>query len=114
MLQLKYKYILVEYLCISWKNIDFYMELLAYLFLGLFILFIHAFFMFIFAKLFKLDLFSISVASLANIGGIASAPILSAAYSQSLVGIGVLMASLGYILGTFLALFLAQVLRWLI
>jgi uncharacterized membrane protein len=54
------------------------------------------------------------VASLANIGGIASAPILSAAYSQSLVGVGVLMATLGYIIGTFGALLLAEVLRWLV
>ena len=106
-------YLLIA-LIASRAEIHFNFELLSYLFLGLFILLIHALLMFAFAKLFKLDLFSISVASLANIGGIASAPILSAAYSQSLVGIGVLMASLGYILGTFIALFLAQVLRWIV
>ena len=106
-------YLLIA-LIASRAEIHFNFELLSYLFLGLFILLIHALLMFAFAKLFKLDLFSISVASLANIGGIASAPILSAAYSQSLVGIGVLMASLGYIVGTFIALFLAQVLRWIV
>lgn len=106
-------YLLIA-LIASRAEVHFNVQLLSYLLLGFFILLIHAFLMFVFARLFKLDLFSISVASLANIGGIASAPILSAAYSQSLVGIGVLMASLGYILGTFLALLLAQVLSWLV
>ena len=98
----------------SRADIHFGLELLSYLFIGLSILLIHALLMLVFAKLFKLDLFSISVASLSNIGGIASAPILSAAYSQSLVGVGVLMASLGYIIGTFVALFLNEVFKWLV
>jgi len=106
-------YLLIA-LIASRAKIEFNLELLSYLFLGLFILLIHALLMVLFAKIFKLDLFSISVASLANIGGIASAPILSAAYAQSLVGVGVLMASAGYVLGTFVALFLAEVLGWLV
>jgi uncharacterized membrane protein len=106
-------YLLIA-LIASRADIHFNLELVSYLLLGLFILSMHAVFMFIFAKLFRLDLFSISVASLANIGGIASAPILSAAYAQSLVGVGVLMASLGYLIGTFVALFLAEVLKWLL
>lgn len=52
------------------------------------------------AKFLKLDLFTCGVASLANIGGVASAPILAAAYSEALVPIGVLMALMGYIIGT--------------
>lgn len=106
-------YLLIA-LIASRAQIHFELHLLFYLLLGLFILLVHALLMFVFAKIFKLDLFSISVASLANIGGIASAPILSAAYAQSLVGIGVLMASLGYIIGTFVALFLSEVLSWLV
>lgn len=106
-------YLLIA-LIASRANIHFDLSLLSYLLMGLSVLFIHALLMLIFAKLFRLDLFSISVASLANIGGIASAPILSAAYAQSLVGIGVLMATLGYIIGTFGALFLTQVLRWIV
>ncbi|MBN7828111.1 DUF819 family protein, partial [Bowmanella dokdonensis] len=51
-------------------------------------------------KLFKLDLFTCGVASLANIGGVASAPILAASYSRSLIPVGILMALLGYIVGT--------------
>jgi len=103
-------YLLIA-LIASRADIDFNLSLLFYLFIGLFILLSHALLMLIFAKIFKLDLFSISVASLANIGGIASAPILCAAYSQKLVGVGVLMASMGYIIGTFVALVLVEVLR---
>lgn len=67
---------------------------------GFMILSVHGIVMLIAAKLFKLDLFSCGVASLANIGGVASAPILAAAYSRALIPIGVLMAMLGYIIGT--------------
>ena len=53
-----------------------------------------------FAKIFKLDMFTCGVASLANIGGSASAPILAGAYSGALVPVGVLMALMGYVIGT--------------
>ena len=68
---------------------------------GFMILAIHGIIMVIAAKLFKLDLFTCGVASLANIGGTASAPILAASYSGSLVSVGVLMALMGYVVGTF-------------
>lgn len=68
---------------------------------GFVILGIHGVLMLIFAKLFKLDMFTCGVASLANIGGTASAPILAAAYRGSLVSVGVLMALMGYVVGTF-------------
>lgn len=71
-----------------------------YVFAGLMILMIHGLCMVVAAKVFRLDLFSCGIASLANIGGVASAPILAAAYSQMLIPIGVLMAMLGYIIGT--------------
>ncbi len=67
---------------------------------GFMVLAIHGVCMMVAAKVFKLDLFSCGVASLANIGGVASAPILAAAYSRALIPIGVLMAMLGYIIGT--------------
>lgn len=71
-----------------------------YIVAGFVILGIHALLSVLAAKIFKLDLFTCGVASLANIGGIASAPILAAAYSEALVPIGVLMALMGYIVGT--------------
>ena len=82
-----------------------------YIMAGFMIIFIHATIMVIFAKLFKLDLFSLGVASLANIGGVASAPILAGAYNKALIPIGVLMAMMGYIVGTFMGLGVSQVLK---
>lgn len=71
-----------------------------YIIAGFVILAVHGILLVIIAKLFKLDLFTCGVASLANIGGVASAPILAASYSEALVPIGVLMAMMGYIVGT--------------
>ena len=71
-----------------------------YIISGFVILGIHGLILFLAAKLFKLDLFTCGVASLANIGGVASAPILAAAYSEALIPIGVLMALMGYVIGT--------------
>ena len=82
-----------------------------YIFAGFIIITIHVIIMVIFAKLFKLDLFSLGVASLANIGGVASAPILASAYSKALIPIGVLMAMMGYILGTFGGLMVGKILK---
>lgn len=84
-----------------------------YIAAGLMILAIHAVLMVVIAKLFRLDLFTCGVASLANIGGIASAPILAAAYSRVLIPVGVLMALLGYVIGTAGGLLVARVLFWL-
>jgi len=81
-----------------------------YVVAGLVILLIHAVIMLIGARVFHLDLFSISVASLANIGGVASAPILAATYNKSLVSVGVLMAIMGYIIGTFGGLLVGNIL----
>ena len=68
---------------------------------GFMILAIHAAILLVLAKIFKLDLFTCAVASLANIGGTASAPILAGSYSQALVPVGVLMALIGYVIGTY-------------
>jgi uncharacterized membrane protein len=78
---------------------------------GFMIIVVHVMIMVVFAKLFKLDLFSLGVASLANIGGVASAPILAGAYHKALIPIGVLMAMMGYIVGTFMGLGVSQILK---
>ncbi len=88
-------------------------EVPLYLGVGLLILLLHALIMVIIAKVFRLDLFSIGVASLANIGGVASAPILAAAYHRSLIGVAVLMAIMGYMIGTFAGLGIGYVLQGL-
>ncbi|OKY25180.1 DUF819 domain-containing protein [Thalassotalea sp. PP2-459] len=85
-----------------------------YIFMGMVILFIHGVLMVLFAKLFKFDLFTCGIASLANIGGVASAPILAAAYSRALIPVGVLMALIGYIVGTAGGLLVGKVLSMLV
>jgi len=82
----------------------------VYVFAGFCILAVHGVLMVVAAKLFGLDLFSIAVASLSNIGGVASAPILAAAYDKNLVGIGVIMAIMGYLIGTFGGLIVGNIL----
>lgn len=85
----------------------------VYVLAGFCILVIHALIMVAGAKIFRLDLFSIAIASLSNIGGVASASILAAAYNKSLVGVGVLMAIMGYLIGTFGGLAVGNVLVWM-
>ena len=84
-----------------------------YIISGFLIIGIHALLLTLAAKLFKLDLFTCGVASLANIGGVASAPILAAAYSEALIPIGVLMAMMGYVIGTGGGLIVGKILSML-
>jgi uncharacterized membrane protein len=102
---------LIVALIASRANFTELTEAPLYIFAGFVIIVIHVTIMLIFAKLFKLDLFTIGVASLANIGGVASAPILASAYSKALIPIGVLMAMMGYIVGTFAGLMVGKVLE---
>jgi len=85
-----------------------------YVLAGLVILLVHAVTLVAIAKLFRLDLFTCGLASLANIGGVASAPILAAAYSEVLVPIGILMAMLGYIVGTGGGLLVGKILSMMV
>ncbi|MFI3249339.1 MAG: DUF819 family protein [Eubacteriales bacterium] len=78
---------------------------------GFVILAIHAGIMIVLAKIFKLDMFTCGVASLANIGGTASAPILAGSYSPALVPVGVLMALIGYVVGTGGGLLVANIMK---
>lgn len=75
---------------------------------GFMILIIHIIIMLILARILHLDLFTCAVASLANIGGTATAPILAGAYSSSLVPVGIIMALFGYVIGTGGGLMVAQ------
>ncbi|HSR73491.1 MAG TPA: DUF819 family protein [Sulfurovum sp.] len=102
---------LIVALIASRANFTELTEAPLYIMAGFVIILIHAAVMVLFAKLFRLDLFSLGVASLANIGGVASAPILASAYSKALIPIGVLMAMMGYILGTFGGLMVGKVLK---
>lgn len=62
---------------------------------------IHVILLFIVGKLIKAPYFFLAVGSKANIGGAASAPVVAAAFHPSLAPVGVLLAVLGYALGTY-------------
>ncbi len=85
----------------------------AYILSGFLILAIHGILMLIISKIFKLDLFTCGIASLANIGGVASSPVLAASYSQALVPVAVLMALIGVITGTFFGIGVSELLQML-
>jgi uncharacterized membrane protein len=80
-----------------------------YLLCGVTIIALHAVLLVGFAKLFRFDLYLCGISSLAHIGGVAATPILAASYSRALVPVGILLALLGYILGTGFGLLVASV-----
>ncbi len=61
---------------------------------------IHVIILITVAKIIKAPFFFVAVGSQANIGGAASAPVVAAAFHPSLAPVGVLLAVLGYTLGT--------------
>ncbi|MGB1111695.1 MAG: DUF819 domain-containing protein [Schleiferiaceae bacterium] len=68
---------------------------------GLVWMIIHVGLMFLVAKIIKAPYFFLAVGSKANIGGAASAPVVAAAFHPALAPVGVLLAVLGYALGTY-------------
>jgi uncharacterized membrane protein len=72
--------------------------------IGAFIwIFIHGLFMLAGAWIFRVDVHSVAIASAANIGAAASAPIVAAHHRPNLVPASILLALLGYALGNYLA-----------
>ena len=84
-----------------------------FLLCGVTIIAIHAVLLAGCARLFHFDLYLCGISSLAHIGGVAATPILAASYSPALVPVGILLALLGYILGTGYGLLVASVLSML-
>ena len=76
---------------------------------GVVIMLFHILIMILLAKVLHMDLFTSCVASLANIGGTATAPVLAGTYSAALVPVGIIMALLGYVVGTGGGLLVAQI-----
>ncbi len=71
--------------------------------LGVIWISVHALLLIGVAKLIRAPLFFLAVGSQANIGGAASAPIVASAFHPSLAPVGVLLAVVGYALGTYFA-----------
>ncbi len=68
---------------------------------GLIWMTIHVSILLLVAKLIRAPFFFTAVGSQANVGGAASAPIVAAAFNPALAPVGVLLAVLGYALGTY-------------
>ncbi|HEY0921183.1 DUF819 domain-containing protein [Rheinheimera pacifica] len=68
---------------------------------GIIWMLVHAVLLLVVARLIKAPMFYMAVGSQANVGGAASAPVVAAAFHPSLAPVGVLLAVLGYGLGTY-------------
>jgi len=64
-------------------------------------IFIHGAFCILGARLFRVDIHSTAIASAANIGGAASAPVVAAFHNEKLVPVSILMALIGYAVGNY-------------
>src|SRR5690554_204676 len=81
------------------------------IFVGLIWMAFHAILLIVVAKLIRAPFFFLAVGSQANVGGAASAPIVANAFHPALTTVGVLMAVVGYFIGTFGAFMAAELMR---
>lgn len=72
---------------------------------------VHVTLLLVVAKLIRAPFFFVAVGSQANVGGAASAPVVASAFSPALAPVGVLLAVLGYALGTYGAIICASLMR---
>ncbi len=82
----------------------------AFIALGIIAIAIHALFLFAAVKLLKAPLFFFGASSQACLGGYSSAPIVADIYQRGTATIGLLLAVVGNVLGTYLGLLVAQLL----
>ena len=78
---------------------------------GAVIIVVHLIFLLIGARIMRAPLFLVAAASQANIGGVASAPVVAAVYEPGLASVGLLLAILGNIVGTYLGILVGQICR---
>ena len=83
----------------------------GYFLIGLIWMLIHITVLLTTAKIIKAPFFFTAVGSQANVGGAASAPIVASAFHPALATVGVLLAVLGYALGTYAAYFCALLMQ---
>ena len=72
---------------------------------------IHVLLLLIVGKIIKAPFFFLAVGSKANIGGAASAPVVAGAFHPALAPVGVLLAVVGYALGTYGAFLCAKLME---
>lgn len=78
---------------------------------GLIWMVVHVVILLIMAKIIKAPFFFVAVGSQANVGGAASAPVVASAFSPSLAPVGVLLAVVGYAVGTIMAIVCMEFMR---
>jgi len=78
---------------------------------GLIGMWFHVILVFIVAKIIRAPFFFLAVGSKANVGVAASAPVVASAFHPSLASVGVLLAVLGYALGTYGAILAAEMMK---
>ncbi len=82
--------------------------------IGIIWMMVHIGLLLLVAKIIRAPFFFVAVGSQANVGGAASAPVVASAFSTALAPVGVLMAVLGYALGTYMALVCAYLMQWIV
>ena len=70
---------------------------------------IHGLFILTGAWIFRVDVHTVAIASAANVGGAASAPIVATHHRETLVPASILMALIGYALGNYLAILTGRI-----
>ena len=80
---------------------------------GVVIIFVHAAVLLLAARLLRAPFMLVASASQANVGGVASAPVVAEIYQPGLGSIGLLMAILGNIIGTYIGIVVGQICRWM-
>jgi uncharacterized membrane protein len=80
--------------------------------IGLIWILIHAVILIGVCRFFKIPFFFLAVGSQANIGGSASASVVAAAFHPSLAPVGVLLAILGYAIGTYCGYLTTLMMQW--
>lgn len=93
-------------------NLNAILDNLGLFAIGLVWMIIHVSLLFIVAKIIRAPYFFLAVGSKANIGGAASAPVVAGAFHPSLAPVGVLLAVIGYALGTYGAFACALLMKW--
>jgi uncharacterized membrane protein len=81
-----------------------------FILLGVIVILVHAILLFATLRLMRAPLFFLGAASQACVGGYSSAPLVAAIYHPAMAPVGLLLAVLGNVVGTYLGLAVAQVL----
>nr|WP_137677690.1 DUF819 family protein [Parerythrobacter lutipelagi] len=80
----------------------------SFMAIGVIWMLFHTILLLVVARIIRAPFFFVAVGSKANVGGAASAPVLASAFHPALAPVGVLLAVLGYAVGTYGAILCAQ------